>query len=688
MIGLLYIGFLKLSNKLMKNNFLKNIKIKRPFSYLFIIILCLPLLFINLRSCHDWGDDFAQYIHQAQNIVQGIAQSNTGYIYSSDNPVLGPPAYLVGFPLILAPVYCFFGNSIPAFLTLINICLILLAVFVFRFYSKHFSVITSFLLVLIFAYNPWLLSFKAEIMSEIPFTLLLFVILEIYNKIRDCKSIIWQLILGLLIGFLMSIRPTGAVFILAIAIVILKTFIDNIKNGQKNVAWHMAFHNSISIFTALLFFFFLNKILFHIPSGAVSSYANIFKLKSLIAIITNNIAYYFDCLKLFFSTDNYYLKFFAIFTQSAFLVFAVIGWIKKTLIRPAFVELLVAMFALVILMYPYTGAGLRFLLPVFPFLLYYASLTARDLLMPMNLKYKNAVIVFIGICVLFQYKDSVLSIIRNSDNIVWGPQHEQATAAFSYIKNKLPENAVIEFEKPRALSLYTGRNGFHVNNTLSVDAITLNLEKAGVSYILDINEPIEIYTENNLKLYIFRNANHLKTIWSNNKFSLYKLDNQLNQSFEEFNGLVQKEPLFQSVMTYDTITNTEVWQNINATSEISFSGKNSGRLTKDIAYGLTYKTNKLPVITQKSTLLFFKSYFFHDMINDCDIVVSINENGKSTYYKSYNLSKLLISKNKWEKVELLFNLPKVNATDYEFAIYLWNKGGNNLNVDDFEFRIY
>ena len=82
--------------------------LRHKLNYIFIGLLCLPVLFINIKDTHDWGDDPAQYIHQAKNIVDGKPQSETGYIFNEDN-FLDPKAYPVGFPLLLAPVYCFFG---------------------------------------------------------------------------------------------------------------------------------------------------------------------------------------------------------------------------------------------------------------------------------------------------------------------------------------------------------------------------------------------------------------------------------------------------------------------------------------------------------------------------------------------------------------------------------------------------
>ena len=180
----------------------------------------------------------------------------------------------------------------------------------------------------------------------------------------------------------------------------------------------------------------------------------------------------------------------------------------------------------------------------------------------------------------------------------------------------------------------------------------------------------------------------ISKIADNNRISICKLNhNETDQTITEFIGLDGKTPVFKAIMTYDT-TAEESWQNTNQTSGVYFSGISSGVLTKDMTYGLTYKTKKLPIIRDKSRLLLFNSYFFCDTISDCEIVVTINENGQKSYYKNYNLRDLLRSKNKWEKVILLFQLPQVKSKDYEFGIFIWNTGKNNLFIDDFEFLIY
>ena len=90
-----------------------------------LLILCLPLLWLNVKDSVYWHDDFASYIHQAQNICEGKPQGEIGFIF---NPryFMGPPAYPVGFPLLLAPVYALFSHNITAYLLMMSVILIYL----------------------------------------------------------------------------------------------------------------------------------------------------------------------------------------------------------------------------------------------------------------------------------------------------------------------------------------------------------------------------------------------------------------------------------------------------------------------------------------------------------------------------------------------------------------------------------
>ena len=183
-------------------------------------------------------------------------------------------------------------------------------------------------------------------------------------------------------------------------------------------------------------------------------------------------------------------------------------------------------------------------------------------------------------------------------------------------------------------------------------------------------------------------TSRIKKITDNGSITIcIPLDEPEDKSLIEFLGFEDKSPIFESIMTYDTIYEAS-WQNTQSTSELSYSGNISGVLTQDMKYGLTFKTKELAAISEAGRTLLFSSYFLSDGLNNCDIVVSVNEDGKNRYYQAYNLKRLVKSDKKWGRVDLLFQLPKVNSSDYEFALYIWNKENEVLFIDDFEFRLY
>lgn len=176
----------------------------------------------------------------------------------------------------------------------------------------------------------------------------------------------------------------------------------------------------------------------------------------------------------------------------------------------------------------------------------------------------------------------------------------------------------------------------------------------------------------------------------NGKISVCRYSkNVLNQSLQDFIGISGKEPVFKTTISYesDTLLNGE-WQNTKATDDFSFSGKKSGVLDIDMTYGITFKTKDLPIITEKNCFMYFSSCFLHDTTGNCEIVISINENGQNIFYKSTNLRNILKNRNEWEQVNLMFQLPIVNDNNYEFALFIWNTGKTRFFIDDFGFELY
>jgi len=250
---------------------------------------------------------------------------------------------------------------------------------------------------------------------------------------------------------------------------------------------------------------------------------------------------------------------------------------------------------------------------------------------------------------------------------------------------KIPKTAkilVIDAYAPNIPFILMNRKGYAIMTTNKQNIE--NALKRDFQYVLIQNE----FFLSDIYINFPEIITKLKVIANNGKISVCVLDhNYKNQTLLEFLGIANKTPIFKDVITYDTASN-DSWQNINSTTVHSFSGNKSGVLTSDMEFGIAFKTKNLPALTKKNSLILFSAYFYHDSIKNCELVLSINESGKNSYYKSYNIKDLLKLKKKWEKIELLFQVPQIQNSDYEFGLYIWNIDKNQLYVDDFGLKVY
>src|SRR5262245_45027920 len=102
--------------------------INKNFPLIFLLLCSIPLFFLNIHNGHSpGGDDYAQYIKEAQNLANGLPYFRSNYVFNKYNFFYSPPQYPPGFPLLLAPVIKVWGIAIKPmcyFNTVIAICLL------------------------------------------------------------------------------------------------------------------------------------------------------------------------------------------------------------------------------------------------------------------------------------------------------------------------------------------------------------------------------------------------------------------------------------------------------------------------------------------------------------------------------------------------------------------------------------
>jgi hypothetical protein len=183
-------------------------------------------------------------------------------------------------------------------------------------------------------------------------------------------------------------------------------------------------------------------------------------------------------------------------------------------------------------------------------------------------------------------------------------------------------------------------------------------------------------------------TNELDKIASNGKISVYRKENiPQEKTLIDFLGLNKKQAVYVDITGFEDEQSSK-WSNIKPSKQFSYSGAYSSELTPGMTYGVTFKTDSLKYLVEKSRIILFKSMIYHHGINDCNLVASITEDGEQVYYQTYNLAKMLHEENKWEPVTLTFQLPRINSNNYEFGLYIWNTGKNHLYIDDISFNLY
>jgi len=481
------------------------------FSYLILILLILPLFFINVTDSHDWGGDFAQYISQAKNIVEGKPHYETGYIFNEKVPAFGPRTYPPGFPLILSVPYSFFGNDIISFMYVVTLFLFLFALVCYRLYRNYFNRLISLLIVLVTVYNPYMLSFKSEVMSDIPFSFLFILIFLLYRYRQ--KTLFNGFVIGLLIAFLIQIRTMGYVFLLSVFVnYLIILFGYKSKNADKP---KVLFKYHLAIFlTSVIFILIFDYLLFPVP--AAYSYSELWLFENISDNLLKNLYNYLTELKWFFEPDVGLWSFSTIILASIAICFFILGLFKNIVKKFSFMEILFIIFISVTLIYPYNG-GVRLLIPVLPFILIYIVEALSESEYNFNFWKINFVSIFL-ILILITYINGANKIIVNQKFTTEGPQKPDAIEIFEEIKNNTPEESVVAFIRPRVLALYTKRRSVSNGKLQNMQEIEDKFKEVKVEYILLHH----FFHDKSLIKFLKLKHTELEVMAKNKTFTLYK----------------------------------------------------------------------------------------------------------------------------------------------------------------------
>jgi hypothetical protein len=428
-----------------------------------IVGISFLLALTSLRQGHHWGDDFAGYIGQTIAIanadIAGYFARNSFTIQMTKN-VLGPVTYPWGFPLFLLPIYMIFGLNIFAFKVA---GILMYAIFLISFYylaAMRLEKTESLLLTALFAFAPSFINGMDEIMSDIPFLAFSTISLVLIKK-SDRK--IYPYLAGASIFFTTFIRSNGILLLLPL-------FVEYyFQSGASLLKFIREVFKTLFIFG---FFYLMNLLIF--PSGDLSyfSYMKIMSLEELGA----NSEYYFVILQNFLSPVSAG-QFFALIL----LIASAIGSIYLCITRDFAMFLFALLTMGLYIIWPFRQ-GIRFIYPVFPYLIFSAYLGLKLLIPKRHAIFSWALrLAFALMALLFLSKSYQISI----KNMAAGrPEHHgpfdpYSTEMMEFIRQHTYPNDTIIYVKPRVVGLLTARMTFRTDQCaglVEADYVFLNLE--------------------------------------------------------------------------------------------------------------------------------------------------------------------------------------------------------------------
>jgi hypothetical protein len=358
---------------------------------------------------------------------------------------VGPLAYPWGYPLILLPVYAVRGIS-PLALKLP--ALFFFAGFLVVLYLLMRSRLTrteSLLVTALFAFNPLLIEFLDQILSDIPFLFFSTLSLLLMTR-KDNRSTLHNVLIAVSIFFTTFLRVTG---VLLLGCFLLVEFFQLMHHRKDQTTAIRIIRDSIIVCLVFVLLWIANLILF--PSGGDSYFS---QYAQLIETARGFIPAYFNVFGLFFGNTPawkylYYLM----------LPFFLLGAWHQRRQEPIFL-LFFAFWILVHITYPY-WQGPRYIFPLLPIFIYLIFQGMKFLIgrLPEAIRLLGQR-VFLGFWILiaciFLIESSMNAYVNmQNDRAINGPFDPLSMEVYSYIREKTPPDSVVVFFKPRVMVMMT-----------------------------------------------------------------------------------------------------------------------------------------------------------------------------------------------------------------------------------------
>lgn len=455
----------------------------------------------TVRPGHLWADDFAMYVHHAQNIVEGRPYAETGYIYNPRVPAYSPGMYPPVFPLLLAPSYQLFGlNLLPMKLEQVAFFLLALAA-AYLLWRRDVGSRYALALIAILGFSPVFWSAKDSVLSDLPF-LFFFYLAALIAQLapRNGKRWwAWAVILGLTVYTALGTRAAG------IALIPGLLLYDTLR--QRKVTRFTAIAVMISVVLAVLQNYFIGSA----PGGYVQQ-AHAITMHTILF----NLAEYSRVLAGFWIASVRNVFSFVVLAIVTLLTLAGVLYRYKRGI--SIIEALLVPYLGILLLWPY-AAGVRAVFPVIPWIVFLALTGLRGFSERFVRNYAWAAtwgfLLLLAISFAERYRVIDFGPIRENQGL---PEFNQLCET---VRNQSAPEDVFVYFRARALALYTGRAASTYNHRGTETDLEQDLQKIHAAYLITTSA----FDEDGgfLRRYVQNHSEKFDLKYQNAKFNMYRI---------------------------------------------------------------------------------------------------------------------------------------------------------------------
>jgi hypothetical protein len=432
---------------------------------LLLIVLITGLFYLmTIRPGHPWGDDFAMYILHAKNIASGKAYTDTGYIHNPRYAVLGPDAYPPLFPLVLSPVYRIMGLNLRA-MKMLNILLFTALLFIVeRLFRGQLPFHYRLAVIFVFAFNPYMWSFKDRIMPEILFCVLTYLSLLAILAAAGRPSVS----AGLSVTIAVCIYLCVATRVVGLILIPCLILYDAIR--FKRLALSSVWISGL----AVVFVLFERHLIG--PTGSYASLVSEIRISDAIA----NIRLYLWSIgrELWWNGYSLYAAVPLAVIASALGVF---GFVQRCREHLSLYEIFCVVYGGAVIVWS-VDQDFRFLMPLIPFWFFYMALGLDSA----GKRWGRAIERRMAATLLLMVMISYAGAYSRAD---FGPIRQgigdpEFLKLCHYISEDTPKESVFLFAKPRLLVLLTGRKASAYQDPLSRDELWNYCSQRNIGYLI------------------------------------------------------------------------------------------------------------------------------------------------------------------------------------------------------------